>query len=157
MDIDPREIRQRFTELSDDALLAVERDHLTEIAQEIYDEELDERGLLTTPAEEDEDAPAPDPNFQQEEMVHVATFLDYNDAQMAVNLLRGAEIPVNLENEMGAAFSGVGALRLMVPASLVEQAEEILDTEISDEDLAAQAEAAGEPGESSDDETEPRM
>jgi hypothetical protein len=42
----------------------------------------------------------------------------------------------------------------MVPASLAEQAEEILDTEISDEELAAQAEAAGEI---SDDETEPRM
>jgi hypothetical protein len=154
LDIDPREIRQRFSELSDDALLAVERDQLTEIGQEIYDDELDERGLLTEPAEEDETAPAPDPNFTQEQQVHVATFLDYNDAQMAVNLLRGAEIPVNLESEIGAAFSGVGALRLMVPASLVEQAEEILDTEISDEELAAQAEAAGEPGEPSDDETE---
>jgi hypothetical protein len=34
-------------------------------------------------------------------------------------------------------------LRLMVPAAYEEQALEILATEISDEELAAQAEAAG--------------
>jgi len=155
LDIDSNEIRQRFANLTDDALLAVERDQLTELAQEIYDDELDERGLLTIPAEDDDEAPAPNPNLPPgEELVHIATFLDMNDAQMAMNLLRSADISVSLENEMGAAYGGIGALRLMVPASLAEQAEEILDTEISDEELAAQAEAAGEL---SDDETEPRM
>jgi len=97
-------------------------------------------GLDTDPA----NAPAPDPNLKGEELVHVATFLDFHDAQMAVNLLLSAEIPATVESEMGAAYAGAGALRLMVPASLVEQAEEILDAEISDEELAAQAEAAGE-------------
>jgi hypothetical protein len=155
LDIDPNERRQRYAELSDDALLAVERDQLTELAQEIYDDELDERGLLTVSAEQDDDALAPNPNLTPgEQLVHIATFLDMNDAQLAVNLLRSAEIPVSLENEMGAAYGGIGALRLMVPASLADQAEEILDTEISDEELAAQAEAAGEL---LDDETEPRI
>ncbi len=145
MEIDPGEIKQRFAELSDDALLAVERDDLTELAQQIYDTELEERGLLSEESSADpESVTAPDPNLKGEELVHIATFLDFHDAQMAVSLLRSAEISVSVENEMGAAYAGVGALRMMVPASQVEQAEEILETEISDEELAAQAEAAGE-------------
>ena len=35
-------------------------------------------------------------------------------------------------------------MRLLVPAAFEEQALEVLDYEISDEELAAQAEAAGE-------------
>lgn len=145
MDINPQEIRQRFAELSDDALLAVERDDLTDVAQQIYDTELEERGLLSEePDADSESAKAPDPDFKEEELVQIATFLDFHDAQMAVNLLRSAELSVSVENEMGGAYSGVGAMRVMVPASQVEQAEEILGAEISDEELAAQAEAAGE-------------
>jgi hypothetical protein len=40
-----------------------------------------------------------------------------------------------------AQRSGNGALRLMVPASAYDQACEVLETEISEEDLIAQAEA----------------
>ena len=152
MNINPQEIRQRFAELSDDALLAVERDDLTEVAQQIYDTELEERGLLSEASDADsENAPSPDPSLKEEELVHVGTFLDFHDAQMAVSLLRSAEIPVSVENEMGAAYAGIGAMRLMVPASFVEQAEEVLDATISDEELAAQAEAAGEVDDAEED------
>jgi len=154
LEINPQEIKQRFAELSDDALLAVERDQLTELAQEIYDDELDERGLLSSAdaSAEAADMPGPDPNLKGEELIHVATFLDFHDAQMAVNLLRSADIPVSVQSEMGGAYAGIGTMRLVVPASLVEAAEEILDFEISEEELASQAEAAGESGELSDDE-----
>jgi hypothetical protein len=56
-------------------------------------------------------------------------------------LLRDADIPAYLENELTSAWTGAGGLRLMVPDSLLEQPQEILDARISDEDLLAQAEA----------------
>jgi hypothetical protein len=57
-------------------------------------------------------------------------------------LLRSADIPAYLESELTSTWTGAGGLRLMVPPSFVEQAEEILGSQISDEELLAQAEAA---------------
>ena len=63
--------------------------------------------------------------------------------------MESASIPARLENES----LGLGAfqLRLLVPAAYEQDALEVLEYEISDEDLAAQAEEAGD---FSDDESE---
>ena len=63
-----------------------------------------------------------------------------DEANFARGLLQSADIPCSLENELSAGFSATGALRLLVPASVYDRACEILDTEISEEDLIAQAE-----------------
>jgi hypothetical protein len=78
----------------------------------------------------------------------VATFLSLDEANFARGLLRSADIVCSLENEHGAQWAGSGALRLMVPAVAYDRACEILESEISEEDLIAQAEAS-EDGESS--------
>ena len=149
MDINPQEFQSRYAALSDDGLLEIERNDLTEIAQQYYDAELRTRGLLT------EEAPATGPvehNLKpSEELVHLETFLNVQEAEMALTLLRSADIPAQLENEFSNFAAGAGALRLLVPAAFVEQAEEVLGAQISDEELLAQAEAAGSED---DDETE---
>jgi len=45
MQIDPKYLRQQYSSLSDEALLAIDRSELVEIAQQCYDAELSERGL----------------------------------------------------------------------------------------------------------------
>jgi hypothetical protein len=140
MDINLQEIQHRYAELSDEGLLEIQRDDLTELAQQYYDAELRARGLHEDPAPPVE---TPEPDLKPEdELVEIGTFLSMHEADMALTLLRSAEIPVQVHNEFASSFSG-GGIRLLVPASYVEQAEEILASQISDEELLAQAEAAG--------------
>ena len=137
MEIDPEEFKHRYAELSDEGLLSIDRADLIELAQTYYDAEVASRGLhpaeLATPVAE---------AGPEEDLVLAATFLSIEEANLGRALLRDAEIPAYLENELTSAWTGGSGLRLMVPGSLLEQAQEILDARISDEDLLAQAEAA---------------
>jgi len=137
LQIEPDEFRRRYAELSDDALLAIDRKDLTDVARGYYDAEVGLRGI-DSPVASGQPEPSPDP-----ELVPAATFLSAHEAELGRELLRGADIPAYLENELTATWTGAGGLRLMVPASFLEQAKEILEAPpISDEDLLAQAEAA---------------
>ena len=141
MKLDPKALRLQYENLSDEALHSMNRDDLVELAQQIYDEEIATRGLgkpAETPLAE---APQPETT---EEMVEVATYTSRSEARLAKSFLLSAEIPCELENEFELKEV---ELRLLVPISLLEQAQEVLGAEISDEDLAAQAEAAGDPEE----------
>ena len=139
MEIDLKELKREYAEMSDEGLLAFDRKDLTEVARPYYDAEIARRGLRPEPAK------AAEPNPQQsagEELVPVETYLALEEADLARTLLQSADIPTYLENESSMGMTGAGGLRLMVPASFAKQAEEILETQISEEDLAAQAEAA---------------
>jgi hypothetical protein len=134
LEIDPEHLRSRYAELSDEGLLSIDRNDLTELAQHYYDAEVAARGFKSESTQEAEQ-PA-------EELVLVETFLSAEDAKLGRALLRSAEIPAYLENELTSAWTGAGGLRLMVPTSFLEQAKEILNTRISEEELIAQAKAA---------------
>lgn len=138
MEIDPEDLRRGYEELSDAGLLSIDRKDLTEFAQQYYDAEIARRGLRVESAEPEEKAP-PQAN-PTETLVVAATFLALHEADLGRTLLQSADIPAYLEND--TSLSGTSAVRLMVPASFLGQAEEILGYEISDEDLLAQAEAA---------------
>lgn len=135
LEIDPGEIRQRFEQLSDAGLLSIDRRDLIELAQQYYDAEISRRGLKTTPAKPAEEGIT-------EQLVPLATFVTLEEANLVRALLESAEIPAKLENEHSSEWSGIGGLRLMVPASFLKQAEEILVSQISEDDLIAQAEAS---------------
>lgn len=145
MQIDPEDFRRRFEDLSDDALLAVNRDELVDAARELLDAELDRRGLSaeaeTSPEEQPAVEEAADP---KEELVVADEFTSAQELAFAHSLLKSAGIPCYTDSDfpIGAAAT-TGGLRLFVPASLLEQAQEILDAPLSEEDLEAQAEAAG--------------
>jgi hypothetical protein len=141
----PEDFQRHFEILSDEALLETNRDELVEIARDVYDEEIARRGL--GPEEGEEAAPESElqPTDAVDEMVLVATFGFPEEANMARGLLESASIPSQIKNEL-AAVGGFEA-SLLVPASFEEQAIEILESQISDEELAAQAEAAGIPDE----------
>jgi putative signal transducing protein len=136
LEIAPETFRQQYEELSDEALLSIDRNDLIEVAQQYYDAEVARRGLNSAQATPEEAEP-------KAELVQVATFLSFEEANLGRALLRSADIPAFLDNELSANWTGAaGELRLMVPASFSEQAEEILESQISDEELLAQAEAA---------------
>ncbi len=147
MKVDAEDFRRVYDSMNDQALLAVNRDELVEVARQCYDVELGRRGLR--PAAKAEIAAAPQHAGKPEGMVEAATFTDIEDARLARALLEGAEIPCYLENDAalpGNTISnpGLGGFRLSVPPEWVGMAREVLDTQVSDEELAAQAEAAGE-------------
>jgi len=145
MKVDADDFRRVYDSLNDEALLAVKRDELVEVAQQCYDVEVARRGL----AAHDNAAAVPAPGSAEAaspELVEVATFTDVDDARLARDLLQSAEIPSYLATDakLPGNMSAPVGFRLSVAPSLLEQAREILDTQISDEELAAQAEAAGE-------------
>jgi hypothetical protein len=142
--VDADDFRRVYESLNDEALLAVKRDELVVVAQQCYDVEVAKRGLAAR-----DDAAVPAPGSAEpavEELVEVATFADPDDARLARDLLQSAEIPSYLATDakLPGNMSVPGGFRLSVSPSLLEQAREVLDTRVSDEELAAQAEAAGE-------------
>jgi hypothetical protein len=140
--VSPDDFRRHFELLSDAALLETNREDLVEIARGCYDEEVARRGL-NSPAGEEAAAETADTHQASpgEELVAIATYNIPEEASLARGLLESAEIPYHLENEF-AALGGF-QLRLLVPAAFEADALEVLEAEISDEELAAQAEAAG--------------
>jgi hypothetical protein len=138
MDVDLDHLKRRFASMSDEALLDMDPEELVDVARECYHAEVAERGLM--PDAED----APDPSASLEQPVLLATFTDLHEAQFAQALLESAQIPCSFDDTR-STLRTIAELRLMVPASLIEAAREVLETEISDEELAAQAEALPPP------------
>ncbi len=151
MEVTLDDFRRHFEILSDAALLDTNREELVESARQCYDEEVSRRGLNAAPDEavggEVLAAGAPGDAGQ---LVLIATYIIPEEASLARGLLASAEIPFQLDNEL--APLGGFQLRLMVPAAYEAEAREVLETEISDEELAAQAEAAGVVEEDSEEE-----
>ncbi len=151
MKADPEDFRRLYSSLNDEALLAIDRGDLVPMAQQCYDVELASRGLNAAPEAPGEEAAAP--REPGNDLVEIAAFQNPSEASVARSLLRSAEIPCMLSSDFPLAGSGLAVLediKLYVPAGLVEAAHEILDHEISDEELAAQAEAAGAVDEEDD-------
>ena len=141
MPIDPADLRRHYASLTDEALLEIERDELVDAAQHIYDDELAERGIvLEAPADS-----APADAAPQEDWVLAASYLTAEEANLAHSMLEGADIPCRLAANNTSAWTGTGEIRLLVPEKMLIEAETILGAPISDEELAAQAEAEGPP------------
>ncbi len=156
MKIDLEDVRHHFALLSDEALLATNRNDLIEEARQCLDEEVAKRrpdaGLVADPGPEpawqeaaevqsDETAAGSAAASESERgaVVSIASYTHPDEARLARGLLEVAGIPSFLVNEQTA----LGALHLLVPADQVDAALEILADDISEEELAAQAEAAG--------------
>ncbi len=114
---------------------------LVDVARQCFEEEVARRGLdvgADTPVGGDDARP----QSHDAEEVLIATFTSGDELNLARGLLQSASIPSRVENPL-ALVAGM-ELRLIVPAEFEEQALEVLGAEISEDELAAQAEAAGE-------------
>ena len=152
-------VRRHAEMLPDDALLEVKREDLTEAAQAIYEAELKRRGLAW-PEETivDEEAAAAEAAEQGGGLVSLGKYDSLEEGRFARDLLRNEQIPCWFAGELQirkADADPLAALELLTPATFVEQAKQLLNSEISDEELARQAEAAaGEYQEEKEEEEE---
>ncbi len=114
-----------------------------DVARQCLEEEIEQRGLKVAAGDVPEEiASEPVANEEDPGEVLIATFTNGDELNLARGLLQMAEIPSRVENPL--AVMGGMELRLFVPAAFEEHALEVLGAEISEEELAAQAEAAGE-------------
>jgi PhnB protein len=130
MKVSVEDFRRQYAGLTDEALLEVDPADLVDSARRCYEEELARRKLKApTPTP----APAPEPHGEAEEFTVVETFDSQEEARLAREVLRGAGIRAQL---------GGGGLVLLVPVSTREDAREILDEQLSEEQLAEAAAGA---------------
>jgi len=141
MQINPDDFRRLYASLSDEALLEIQPADLTDVARQCYDSELAQRRLKNEASSD----VAEGSGSSSEDLVEVGFFESTEELGFARGLLRAAEIPAFSQNEAkmaGKLFGISGGLNLLVPREYEDRAREILDAPFSDEELAAQAEAA---------------
>jgi PhnB protein len=128
MKVSAEDFRRQYAVLSDEALLDVDRRDLVELARACYDEELARRQLkVPSPAVV---ADATDTHEDGEEFAVAETYESQEEAKLARELLRAAGIRAQL---------GAGGLALLVPVSTREDAREVLNAQVSDDELAEAA------------------
>ena len=140
MQIDSDDFRKTYENLSDEGLLAINADDLTPAARMVYDQELNQRGLLLPEdAPEEESDPA-------EELAELAEFKYTDEMTFAKGALEAVGIPAYDNNSNTVRLNWMwknmlGGMRLFVPKSQLEDARAVLESfdEISEEELARQS------------------
>jgi hypothetical protein len=122
MSVAQNDFQKHFSNLSDVALLEVQRNDLVEAAKAAYDQEISRRDLAV------ETESAESELSSGEKLVNVVEFESVGDAAHAQEQLKKNGIP---------AYIAVA-----VPEAFARQAIKLLDPGVSDEELAALAEAA---------------
>jgi PhnB protein len=130
MKVSAEDFRRQYAGLSDEALLDVDRNDLVELARTCYDEELARRQLKAPSPVAAVHAPVR--HDDAEELAVVETYESQEEAKLAREMLRAAGIRAQL---------GAGGLALLVPVSTREDAREVLDAQVSEEELAEAATA----------------
>ena len=134
MEVTPEDFRRHFELLSDAALLEINREDLVDIAKRCFDDEISRRGLDAAKV------PNSGKLSDAHRLVRIAKFHSRSDFELARALLRSASISSSQGNRIGRRIEL--ELPLLVPAAFAEHALELLRSRISDEELAALAEAA---------------
>ncbi len=138
------EFRQHYASLSEEGLREIDPADLTDVARASYEEELRTRGL-TSPTIRENLPPEPDPLMEEEGWVPLDTFTG-EEMDLVRALLDAQGIPNNMKSPPSENYPPVAAGSvLFVPEQYVSQAREILASQISDEELIAEAEAESPP------------
>ena len=116
------DFEKHFSDLSDIALLELQRDDLVAAAKVVYDQEINRRGLSVKTESPSAELSA------GEQLVNVVEFESAEDATHAQETLKKNGIP---------AYIAVA-----VPEAFARQAIRLLDPGVSDEELTALAESA---------------
>lgn len=131
MKLDIDAIRQQYAELSDEALLEIEPRDLVDAARRCYEEEVAQRQLKSVPVKSAPVEHAADP-LDEEDLNLVVDYNNPQDAEASRDLLRKAGIraylpddfPEERKQSLDWVFRGVP---LLVPASMLDAAREIID------------------------------
>lgn len=142
------DLRRYYSLLSDESLLNTSREDLTDSGKLCFDSELARRGLkqdVALPKPETSAEPAPAAEDNPPDLVVIATYEHADEIRVAQGILRSAGILSRRSDEvMRPGTARLGSVDLLVAPDLAEDAILILESQISDEELARQAEAAAE-------------
>ena len=141
MPVNAAQLRQHYVSLSDEELLAIDPNDLTEVAKNCYESEIQRRGIsVTQPSAPTEDKPATAPEWEQAgsggesddgDTFVACTFTDIRgssatDAEEAYRLLKAAGIPCRIEVHPIEESSSVEH-RVVVPSAYILHATSVLD------------------------------
>jgi hypothetical protein len=134
------EFRQHYASLSEEGLQDIDRDDLTEVARACYDEELATRGLTIESA-----PPVVELSIDDMDWVPLDVF-DAEEIELVRAILDAGAIPSDTDPRPAQNYPPLPAGSvLFVPRPLLERAREVLASQISDEELNAEAEATPPP------------
>lgn len=140
--VDLESLRRHVADLSDEGLLEVNPADLTDAAREVYESEMAARGIAWPEAEE---SAAEAGEAAASELVSVAKYETSEEARFARALLENEGIPVWFLGELTPEkFRGnpLAGLEIVTKPEFLESAQILLNSEITDEELARQAEEA---------------
>lgn len=142
------DLRKHLSILSDEELLETEPEDLTDEAKSVYEAEMQSRGLQWETGEEAvEGGEILDAAQTDTALVLIEKYDTIDEARYAQGLLRNEGIPVWIAGGVSPQtlqFDPSAQLNLLTKAEFLEQAQAALSSEISEEELARQAEEAGE-------------
>jgi len=152
MQIDRRELGRHYASLSDEELLSIVPDELTETAQAIYDLEINRRGLSEKPLDLENpkvfvgSIEGPPPDSLQDAVVACSFAASHGDAAgekaaRAQAVLQAAGIPSQIEvtrEEDGDGSSASETLNVMAPLALALHAASVLDRDLFNEEYEAE-------------------
>jgi hypothetical protein len=149
MQIDTEHLRQRYASLSDDELIAIDRNELTEVAQYCYDREVERRGLSVQERDsiaeddiaiEDWEENSPSVEAGDDESFVACVFTEHSgescaaDAADARAALEAAGIPSRIETRLVESESTTRRrymeYQVIVPSALTLHATSVLDKEV---------------------------
>lgn len=122
MKITPEELKAVYHGMSDEELLAMNPDELTDVARAVYDKELEDRGLnFEVPADESSPAEA----AAEELWTAAGTYESADEAWRMHAVLESANIPSRIHNRERRGVQTRG-FEVQVPASYLDDAHSLL-------------------------------
>lgn len=141
MKITPDELKQAYAKMSDEELLSMKGQDLTDVARQCYEEEVRRRGVEAL--DHSAAATAAAPGEEGGAWVSAGTFRFIDEAQIVLALLQSAGVPSELDNDSGdLLWLGTAAYttsRVLVPEQFLEDAHALIESRAAEEEMAAQA------------------
>jgi hypothetical protein len=140
MKITADDLRRSYRSMSDEELLSMDQDHLTDIARQCLEEEMERRGLT----HRDPNAPPAPVDDDGNAWVSAGIFQYADQARVFLPALEEAGVPFVLDEEADVLWVGSSALpavRLLVPEGQLDEAQGIIEAHASREEILARESA----------------
>jgi hypothetical protein len=140
MKITADDLRRSYQAMSDEELLSMDQEHLTDIARQCLEEEMERRGLT----HRDPNAPPAPLDDDGNAWVSAGIFQYVEQARVFLPALEEAGIPFVLDENADVIWVGSTALpavRLLVPEDMLDDAQGVIEAHASREEILAREQA----------------
>jgi hypothetical protein len=140
MKITADDLSRSYRAMSDEELLAMDQGHLTDMARQCLEKEMERRSLT----HRDPSAPPAPVEVDGETWASAGIFQYAEQARVYLPALEDAGIPFEVEEDADVIWVGSSALpavRVLVPESMVEEAQGVIEAQAHREELLAREHA----------------